>query len=124
MEDKFCKFCDEKIPFDAIVCTKCGRQVEKLDGGKEGIVINNVANSSAAATAEVTTVSPASTGRKTISKWTSFALCFFGGYLGLHKFYEGKTGLGVLYLCTFGLCGIGWIIDIFNILGKSDPYEV
>ena len=51
-------------------------------------------------------------------------MCLFGGYIGLHKFYEGKTGMGVLYLCTLGLFGIGWIIDIFGILGKSDPYEV
>ncbi|MDE6356046.1 MAG: TM2 domain-containing protein [Clostridia bacterium] len=124
MEDKFCKFCGEKIPFDAVVCTKCGRQVEKFDGGKEGIVINNVANSAAAATAEAAAVNSGKKGGKTVSKWTSFALCLFGGYIGLHKFYEGKTGMGVLYLCTLGLFGIGWIIDIFGILGKPDPYEV
>lgn len=41
-----------------------------------------------------------------------FVLCLFLGYLGIHKFYEGKIGLGVLYLFTFGLFGIGWLIDI------------
>ena len=40
-----------------------------------------------------------------------FLLCLFGGYLGLHKFAEKKTGLGVLYLFTCGLFGIGWMID-------------
>lgn len=34
------------------------------------------------------------------------------GYLGIHKFMEKKTTLGWIYLFTFGLCGIGWIIDI------------
>lgn len=38
-------------------------------------------------------------------------LCFFFGYLGAHKFFRGKTGLGVLYLCTFGLFVFGWAID-------------
>lgn len=38
-------------------------------------------------------------------------LCIFGGWLGLHKFAEKKVGMGVLYLFTFGLCGIGWFID-------------
>ena len=27
---KFCKFCSEKIHIDAVMCTKCGRQVEEL----------------------------------------------------------------------------------------------
>lgn len=30
MEEKFCKFCGKKIPFEAVVCTHCGKQVEEL----------------------------------------------------------------------------------------------
>lgn len=30
IETKFCKHCGEKIPVDAIICTKCGRQVEEV----------------------------------------------------------------------------------------------
>ena len=40
-----------------------------------------------------------------------FFVCLLGGWFGLHKFVEKKVGLGVLYLFTFGLFGIGWIID-------------
>ena len=29
---KFCKHCGAKIPEDAVLCTACGRQVEKLEG--------------------------------------------------------------------------------------------
>ena len=36
-------------------------------------------------------------------------VCF--GFLGIHKFLEHKVGLGILYLCTFGLLGFGWIYD-------------
>ena len=43
--------------------------------------------------------------------WVDFAICFLFGYLGIHKFMEKKTGMGVLYLCTVGLFGIGWIYD-------------
>lgn len=39
-------------------------------------------------------------------------LCLLFGYMGVHKFYKGKTGMGILYLCTFGLFGVGWIYDI------------
>lgn len=50
------------------------------------------------------------------SKWTAFLLCFFLGYLGIHNFYVGKIGMGILYLLTLGLFGFGWVIDIFRIL--------
>lgn len=43
----------------------------------------------------------------------SFIICLFFGYLGFHKFYEKKYKIGLLYLFTFGLLGIGWIYDIF-----------
>lgn len=33
--------------------------------------------------------------------------------LGFHHFYLGNKWIGILYLCTFGIFGIGWIIDAF-----------
>lgn len=61
---------------------------------------------------------------KVKNKWVSFFLCLFLGYFGAHKFYEGKIGSGILYCFTLGLFGIGWIIDIFNLLNKPNPYYV
>ncbi len=49
------------------------------------------------------------------SKMTALFLCIFFGYLGAHKFYVGKTGMGLLYLFTLGLFGIGWLVDIILI---------
>ena len=120
---KFCKFCGEKIPVDAVICTKCGRQVEKTENAASGIVINNVASSSASASAAAS-ASSAPTGVRLKNKWVSFFLCLFLGYLGAHKFYEGRIGMGILYLCTFGLCGFGWLINTFSLLFKPNPYAV
>lgn len=116
MEDefKFCKHCGEKIPKDAVICTKCGRQVEEIGTAREPLVINNIAN---AVTAE-----PALS--HTCKKWVAFCLCLFLGLFGAHKFYEGKIGTGILYLFTCGVFVFGWLVDIFNILGKPDPYIV
>lgn len=50
------------------------------------------------------------------NKDTALLLCIFGGWLGLHQFYVGCFGKGLLYLCTFGLCTLGWIKDIISIL--------
>ena len=46
----------------------------------------------------------------------NFCIVFFLGMLGIHKFIEGSAGMGVLYLFTFGLFGIGWLIDVIKAL--------
>lgn len=58
------------------------------------------------------------------NKWTAFLLCLIFGVFGAHKFYEGKTGMGILYLFTVGLFGIGWLIDLIVLLGKPTYYYV
>ena len=42
-------------------------------------------------------------------------LCIFLGEFGAHQFYIGKIGKGILYMCTFGLFGIGILIDFIKI---------
>ncbi len=50
------------------------------------------------------------------SKTIAFLLCLFFGCQGFHRFYVGKIGTGILYLVTFGFCGIGWIFDLLSIV--------
>ena len=47
--------------------------------------------------------------------WVAYLLWFFFGFLGVHKFYLGKIGWGILYLLTGGLFLVGWLIDLFTI---------
>lgn len=56
------------------------------------------------------------------SKWVAFFLCFFLGGLGIHKFYEERILLGVVYPLTGGLFGIGVLVDLIVLLFKPNPY--
>ena len=47
---------------------------------------------------------------------TTLLLNIFLGVLGIHRFYVGKVGTGVLWLISGGLFGIGYIIDIVLIV--------
>ena len=117
---KFCKHCGGTIPQDAVMCTHCGRQVEKLAGAAQPqVVIQNTNMNTNTASAVV-----AGVGARAKNKWTAFVLCLLLGYFGAHKFYEGKVGMGVLYLFTLGLFGIGWFVALIVLLTKPNPYYV
>jgi len=49
------------------------------------------------------------------SRLIALILCILVGFLGIHRFYVGKWGTGVLMLLTGGLLGIWVIIDIILI---------
>jgi hypothetical protein len=52
------------------------------------------------------------------SRITALVLCFFLGALGIHRFYLGYTGIGVLYLLTLGLFGFGVLVDFIRLIIK------
>ncbi len=47
-------------------------------------------------------------------KSVGYILWLFG-FTGSHRFYFGKPLSGTVYFFTFGLLGIGWLIDLFLI---------
>ena len=118
VQTKFCKHCGAKIPYDAVVCTACGRQVELIAAREPQIVINNTNTN----TNVNQNTNGAYVGRNPKNKWVALLLCIFTVFG--HKFYEGKVGMGILYLLTGGIFGIGWIVDILVLLFKPNPYYV
>ncbi|MBV8622224.1 MAG: TM2 domain-containing protein [Herbaspirillum sp.] len=50
----------------------------------------------------------------THSKTLGYLLWIFG-FTGAHRFYYGKPVSGTIWFFTFGLAGIGWLVDLFLI---------
>lgn len=119
---KFCKHCGAKIALAAVICPQCGCQVEEMHKAAEqpSIVINN-ANTNTNTNNNMNGMGMYMRPR---NKWVAFLLCFFLGFVGAHKFYEGRAGMGILYIFTGGLFGIGWFIDLISLLCKPNPYYV
>lgn len=97
-----CKLCGHDSPENATSCNFCGApfNVYTSNNTQKAPEYQNQAN-----------VKPMSPN----NRWIAFILCFFCGTLGIHRFYVGKIGTGILYLLTFGFFGIGWLIDLIMI---------
>lgn len=86
IQSKYCQHCGAKIDINCVVCPHCGKQVSELKIQSAGC-----------------------------NKWVAFLLCFFLGVFGIHHFYTGRYIMGIVYLFTFGLGGIGVIVDLILI---------
>ena len=99
----YCKYCGRPIDDNAAFCSSCGARTAEPQQAQQPVV--NVYNT--------TSVEGGYVHKK---KWVAFFLCLFLGEFGFHRFYVGKIFTGIIWLCTFGLCGIGWLLDLIVIL--------
>ena len=49
-------------------------------------------------------------------KLPAFFLCLFFGWFGVHRFYVGKVGTGVLQILTLGGLGVWSLLDLLVIV--------
>jgi hypothetical protein len=89
--DKFCHNCKAETTAGAAICMKCGVSL-KGDNPIPG------------------------EGKDWL---TTLLLCFFLGVFGIHRFYTGHTGIGIVQLLTLGGCGIWALIDFIMIIVGS-----
>lgn len=50
-------------------------------------------------------------------------LLWFFGFTGAHRFYFGKPISGTIWFFTFGLLGVGWLVDLFLMPGLERSAE-
>lgn len=53
------------------------------------------------------------------SRLVALLLCLFLGGIGVHRFYVGKVGTGILWMFTGGVFGIGCLVDLIMIAAGS-----
>lgn len=113
--NKLCPYCKKEIDNNTLFCPHCKLQITE----HHSPIYNNTIPDIPVSTRSM---SPSIHHRKSKNKWISLLLCIFT-VVG-HKFYEGKIGMGFLYLFTAGLFGIGWLVDIIILITKPNPYYV
>ena len=116
MSTKLCKNCASKIPVDAHICPTCGAKIEDVSEVVEEVIQEEEQPK------DFREVLFGFKKRGPFYKWVTLLLAIFLGWLGIHKFYERKFYLGLLYMVTGGFCGIGIILDIINLLAKPTVY--
>lgn len=90
----YCYKCGAQLDDEAIFCTSCGCGTKNYNASKSKTSSFGSGENSSPKSRLVATL-----------------LCFFLGVFGIHRFYLGKTGTGILWLFTCGCFFIGALID-------------
>lgn len=117
----YCTNCGKQIADEAVICPDCGvptdnfKKANSQPATQPINIINTNTNTNTNTNINDAGIYP----RK--SKIVALILCLLGffGLGGLHCFYCGKIGVGIIYLFTGGLCFFGTIIDLIRIIAGT-----
>lgn len=104
MTSQFCAQCGNNLDTSSQFCAKCGAKT-KTEVNSPGMTQNMMQ----------TATLPSGEIKSEKSAITALLLCLFLGALGVHRFYVGKIGTGILMLLTGGGLGIWTLIDLIVI---------
>lgn len=111
---KFCEYCGSELPKsapDQVVNDNSQTVINNYYYGGTPVGTQTVINS-----ANSQNVSSLGTNRTVM-----IILTVFFGYLGIQYFLTNRIGMGLLYLFTFGLCGVGYVVDIVRVATGTFP---
>ena len=94
-------------------CTNCGRPIAPTE-------FRSASGRCGECEAKAGTTAATPTTQYSEKDWlTTLLFAIFLGGLGIHRFYVGKVGTGILWLLTGGCLGIGALVDIIMIATEN-----
>ena len=101
----FCTGCGRELPEDANFCPDCGKAAVRSQPEEKAAFEQHAPEAPILCSG--------------CSRSVALILAIIFGSLGMHRFYAGRIGSGILYVCTCGLFGIGTLVDIIMILSGT-----
>jgi TM2 domain-containing membrane protein YozV len=95
----FCSNCGKENPNTAKFCAGCGKPIAEAAAPAAAPAQQTIINM--APPPQAAPAAPAAAGVSPKSRTVTGVLAFFLGYLGIHRFYAGKTGSAILMLLLF-----------------------
>lgn len=124
----FCTHCGTRIPDGAAFCPGCGAPADNSSQANTGDWNRQYQSSGGQPNYGYSQPNYSQTpppyygaGPRPKERLVAIVLCCVGfcGLSGLHRFYTGKIGTGILWLLTGGCFLIGTIIDLISLLDGS-----
>lgn len=116
-----CKNCGAEVGIEYRLCPYCHSEIE-YPNDDQPIIIQHIYNTPPPNNQYPNNTNPYPNQNQpcnpycsTKSKIITLVMCIIFGSCGIHRFYVGKVGTGLLYFFTFGLFGVGWIHDVIKI---------
>lgn len=103
----YCPECGQRFSQEITYCTNCGTLTKPGDPPED---------KRAGYQQEYRSSAPVISDKDWL---VALILSIVVGALGIHRFYVGKIGTGILWLLTAGCFGIGWIVDIIMLATGS-----
>jgi hypothetical protein len=112
----YCRNCGNEVSEKAVMCVACGTPPKAGDKFCDNCRAETTANATICMKCGVSLKGSNPTPGEGKDWLTTLLLCFFLGFLGIHRFYTGHTAIGVVQLITLGGCGIWTLIDFIMII--------
>ena len=112
----YCSTCGKENPDNAKFCAGCGKPIAQAAAPAAAPVQQTIINM--APPPQAAPAAPAAAGISPKSKTAAALLAFFLGSLGIHRFYVGKVGTGIvmLLLTIIGSATYAFVVGIFILI--------